>query len=125
VSTFSGENHGAYEDIDDVISFLKSFGFIEFSSKKNISLQTVEKQYYITITAMKKMEDNLANFESLHWYVKRCNLVKKYFGDLTGTQLKMAQYKIDEYRETSYNEFIGSIEGLVIDKYYDLYEAQL
>ncbi|MGL5277253.1 hypothetical protein [Myroides sp.] len=32
---------GAYEDIDDVIGFLKSIDFIDFTSKKNIGLKTI------------------------------------------------------------------------------------
>ncbi len=40
--------HGAYEDIDDVIGFLKSIDFIDFSSKKSSDLKTIEKRYYIT-----------------------------------------------------------------------------
>lgn len=115
---------GAYEDIDDVIGFLKSIGFIDFSSKKNSELKTVEKRYFITEKAIKKME-SISSFSSLEWYIERCLLVKRYFGDCTGTQLKIAQYQIAEYRDTSYNSYIGSIQGMVVDEYFKLYNEKL
>lgn len=116
---------GAYEDIDDVIGFLKSIDFIDFSSKKATNLTTREKQYFITKTAIDKVVNNISALPSLQWYIDRCLLIKKYFGDLTGTQLKVAQYQIAEYRDTSYKNYIGSIQGLVIDEFSNLYNEQL
>ncbi len=112
---------GAYEDIDDVISFLKSINFIDFSSKKAVNLRTVEKYYYVTDYAIEKVEPQLKDGLSLLWYVERCKLIKKYFGDLSGTQLRILQYKIDEYKNTSYNEYIGSIQEKVNKEYYQLF----
>ena len=37
---------GAYEDIDDVIGFLKSINFIDFTSKKSTDLKTIEKTIF-------------------------------------------------------------------------------
>ena len=116
---------GAYEDIDDVIGFLKSIDFIDFSSKKSTDLKTIEKQYYITETAIRKMNNTISDPSSLQWYTLRCELIKKYFGDLSGTQLKVSQYQIEEYRETSYKNYIGSIKNLVIDEFKKLYNEQL
>ena len=116
---------GAYEDIDDVIGFLKSIDFIDFTSKKSTDLKTRDKQYYITETAINKMKIMNDSFVSLKWYLDRCLLIKKYFGDLTGTQLKVAQYQINEYRDTTYKNYIGSIQGLVVDEFYKLYNEQL
>ncbi len=112
---------GAYEDIDDVVSFLKSIDFIDFSSKKNVNLQTIEKYYYITELAIQKVESNLSKNSSLQWYVERCNLIKKYFGDLSGSQLKIMQYKIPEYKNTGYNEYIGSIQDEVRHEYQKMF----
>ena len=48
---------GAYEDIDDVIAFLKSIDFIDFTSKKRVDLKTIiEKKYFITQYAIDKFE---------------------------------------------------------------------
>lgn len=116
---------GAYEDIDDVIGFLKSIDFIDFSSKKSTNLKTIEKHYFITSTAINKMDDNISALPSLKWYVDRCLLIKEYFGDLSGTQLKVAQYQVEEYRDTSYKNYIGSIQGLVVNEYKKIYNEQL
>jgi hypothetical protein len=112
---------GAYEDIDDVISFLKSINFISFTSKKNAGLLTVEKIYYITDYALSKVQVDLAEVTSLQWHIDRCKLIKYYFGDLSGTQLKAMQYQIDEYRNTSYKDYIGDIQVSVREKYTSLY----
>jgi len=116
---------GAYEDIDDVISFLKSIGFIDFSSKKSSDLKTVDKLYFITDLAVNKMGINISSLPALTWYVDRCTLIKKYFGDMSATQLKVAQYQIDEYRDTSYKSYIGSIKGLVVEEFNNIYNEQL
>jgi hypothetical protein len=116
---------GAYEDIDDVIAFLKSIDFIGFSSKKSSDLKTIEKSYYITETALNKVSTSLAGFPALKWYADRCRLIKTYFGNLTGNQLKVSQYEIDEYRNTSFREFIGEISETVKSEYYGLYNEIL
>lgn len=116
---------GAYEDIDDVIAFLKSIGFVEFSSKKSMDLKTIEKQYYITSLAIENFEKKIDSLSALKWYVNRCSLIKRYFGDLKGTDLKVSQYKIEEYRNTSYKEVIGSIYPLVVEEFSNLYNEVL
>jgi hypothetical protein len=117
---------GAYEDIDDVIAFLKGIGFIDFSSKRRADLKTtIEKKYFITQYAIDKFESVIGSLPSIEWYVNRCNLIKKYFGDLSGSQLRISQYQIDEYKNTSYNEYIGSINGIVSSEFYNLYSEIL
>ena len=117
---------GAYEDIDDVIAFLKSIDFIDFSSKKRADLKTtIEKKYYITQYAIDKFESIIDALPSIQWYVNRCVLIKKYFGDLSGSQLRISQYQINEYKNTSYNEYIGSINGIVSTEFYNLYSEKL
>lgn len=116
---------GAYEDIDDVIAFLKSIDFIGFSSKKSSDLKTIEKQYYITNYALNKVSKELVDLPALQWYVERCELIKKYFGDLSGSQLKVSQYEIDEYRNTSFKKFIGDISETVKTEFYALYKEWL
>jgi negative regulator of genetic competence, sporulation and motility len=93
---------GAYEDIDDVIGFLKSIDFIDFTSQKNAGLKTVNKRYYITEFALRKCNTFLGEKTSLTWYLDRCLLIYKYFGHLSGNQLKVMQYRIDEYKDTKY-----------------------
>lgn len=117
---------GAYEDIDDVIAFLKSIDFIDFTSKKRADLKTtIEKKYFITQYAIDKFENVIDSLPSINWYVERCNLIKKYFGDLSGSQLRISQYQIEKYKNTSYNEYIGSINDIVSTEFYKLYSEAL
>ena len=116
---------GAYEDIDDVIGFLKSIGFISFTSKKSSGLKTIEKQYFVTQQAISKTTSAINDLPALQWYIKRCELIKKYFGNLTGSQLKVSQYQIDEYRNTTFKNFIGEISDIVKNDYYQLFNEKL
>lgn len=116
---------GAYEDIDNVIAYLNSIDFINFSSKKSVDLKTIEKKYFITQYAIDKFDTAIKTLPTINWYVERCNLIKKYFGDLSGSQLRVAQYQIDEYKNTSYNEYIGSIQNTVKSEFYKLYSINL
>lgn len=116
---------GAYEDIDDVIGFLKSIGFIGFTSKKSSDLKTIEKQYFVTQYAITKANSAIANLPTLEWYAQRCELIKKYFGNLSGSQLKVSQYQIEEYRNTSFKNFIGEISETVKNDYYRMFNERL
>ena len=115
---------GAYEDIDDVIAFLHSYGFISFSSKKSIDMKTINKKYYISSKSLEKIND-IDNFPTVKWYANRCELIKKYFGDVNGTLLKDNQYKIDEYKNTSYKTFISSIDGKVREEFLEIFGEEL
>jgi hypothetical protein len=116
---------GAYEDIDDVIGFLKSIGFIGFTSKKSSDLKTIEKQYFVTQHAITKANTGINSLPALEWYAKRCELIKKYFGNLSGSQLKVSQYQIDEYRNTTFKNFIGEISETVKNDYYRMFNERL
>lgn len=116
---------GAYEDIDDVIAFLKGIDFIEFRSERNKALKVINKSYYVTTFACNKIEKELRKIPSLQWYIKRCNLIKKYFGDFSGTQLKALQYEIDEYKNTSYKEYISDIQEQVRQIFLEEYKEEL
>lgn len=116
---------GAYEDIDDVIGFLKSIGFIGFTSKKSSDLKTIEKQYFVTQQAITKANTAINNLSALEWYAKRCELIKKYFGNLSGSQLKVSQYQIEEYRNTSFKNFIGEISETVKNDFYRMFNERL
>lgn len=104
---------GAYEDIDDVIAFLESYGFIVFNSKRNVELNIIDKRYYVTKFAEEKVCNILPKMPSLSWYNNRCEQIKYYFGSYTGTQLKNMQYEDETYRNTSYREFIADAQEKV------------
>lgn len=109
---------GAYEDIDHVIAFLVSITFIRYKSQRNSVLKLTEKSYYVTNLADEKIRSIMDDAPHLKWYMERCLLIKKHFGEYSGTQLKNLQYKIDRYRDTTYREYIQDIEDLVRQKYY-------
>ena len=104
---------GAYDKLDEIIAFLWGYGFIKFESKRRLDMTQHQKVYYITKYGEKKINEGLVKLPSLDWYVKRCQLIKKYFGDLTGTELKEMQYEHPEYRKANWNELIQDIENRV------------
>ncbi len=116
---------GAYEDIDEVIAFLVTVGFIKYNVQRNSVLKLTEKSYYVTNLADEKIKLIMNDAPHLKWYVERCLLIKKYFGEYSGTQLKNLQYKIDRYRDTTYREYIQDIEDLVRQKYYEEFGESL
>lgn len=110
---------GAYEVIDDVITFLVTVGFIKYKVERNKVLKLTKKSYYVTKLADEKMKLPMDDMPYIKWYLDRCLLIKEYFGEYTGTQLKNLQYKIDEYRDTTYREYIKNIDDLVKEKYFE------
>jgi len=117
--------YGAHEDIDDAVGFLDSVDLIKFVSKKDILLRTREKKYYITDFGVNKVISNLPNLPFLKWYEHRCLLIKKYFGDKNGTQLKDIQYKIEIYTQTPYGQLIPNISHLVKEKFNNLFQERI
>jgi hypothetical protein len=116
---------GAYEDIDDVIGFLKSIELVEFSSNKSLDLKTTDKRYYITDKAVDKVAQKLPELPALQWYVDRLNLIKKFFGHLTGNELRVMQYKIEEYKTASWGDYIEDIQEKVSQQFFELYGESL
>lgn len=116
---------GAYEDIDDVIGFLCSIGFIKFESSKSVDMKSINKSYYITQYAVNKVTELEKSASYLQWYFERCSLIKTYFGDLTGNQLKVRQYSIEEYKNTSYKEYIQDIQDNVREEFFSMYGEEL
>ncbi len=116
---------GAYEDIDHVIAFLVSVGFLRYKSQMNRVLKQTEKSYYVTNLADEKIRLIMNDAPYLKWYIDRCLLIKSFFGEYSGTQLKNLQYKIDRYRDTTYKEYIQDIEDLVRQKFYEEFGENL
>lgn len=115
---------GAYEDIDDVISFLVAYGFIFFDSGRSTNLYTIKKRYFTTDFAIEKYKEG-KKVKSIEWYINRCKLIKKYFGNVNGTFLKDKQYEVDEYRNTSYKTYIKSIDDIVRSEYRMVFGEEL
>lgn len=116
---------GAWEYLDLSISFLKSLNLIDFESTKYSDGKVGNKFYYLTKYGERKIKENLPQSEALQWYIDRCKLVKTYFGNLSGKELRLKQYKHDEYKNTPHKRFIKGIEDKVRDKYYEIFKQQL
>ena len=52
-------------------------------------------------------------------------MIHKYFGDLSGNELKVRQYQIQKYRDTPLNQYIESIEEETKDMYFEIYGENL
>lgn len=117
--------YGAYEELDDILVFLKSVGLVDVSSRKSVGLRDIQKEYFLTKYGVDKIEKNLYSIQAARWYFDRCELIKQYFGDLSGSAFKNRQYDIEVYRETPLGNYITDIEHLVKEKYSDLFHTQL
>lgn len=114
--------YGAYEDIDDIISFWISTGFIKYKCKINTMGKHYDKAYYITEKGKYRIEnDILNNMESAQWYIRRCKLIKEYFYDMSGTELKERQYMYPEYKNTNIGCYITEIGDKVKRTYFEEY----
>ncbi|PID03776.1 hypothetical protein CSV67_03810 [Sporosarcina sp. P2] len=117
---------GAYEEIDHIILFLVSVGFIKFESRRSVTGKVFDKLYYLSSLGIRKIEkDILTNIQKAKWYEERLLLIKEYFGDLSGTELKIKQYEYDEYRTTPINQYIKGIQQEVKGKYFQLFGEEL
>lgn len=116
---------GAWEAIDDTIAFLISRNLIYFESKKHTDGKVGQKFYYLTNLAINKIENNLSSIESIQWYFQRCQLIWKYFGNFSGKELRVNQYKHEEYKSTPLKEYIKGIEGKVKQKFTEIYNEEL
>lgn len=117
---------GAYEDIDDIIAFLVARNFINYESKRSSDGRIYDKAYYLTEFGVSKIENEiLLKLVKANWYKERCKIIKKYFGDLTGSELKFRQYQHEEYKNTQLNQYINGIEDDVKNKFLEIYGEEL
>lgn len=116
---------GAYENLDEIVSFLVAYGFIEYSSKLNTMIREVNKEYFITDFCEQKITHELPQINSIRWYLSKCELIKKYFGDFSGSDLKARQYMIDEYKNTPLGQYIEDIENKTRELFRNLYHETL
>ena len=109
--------YGAWEDLDKTISFLMAHGLIDFDSKVGSNLKKYDKEYFLTQLGKDKIEAGLRELPGLQWYQQRCNLIKKYFGDMKGSELKALQYEHDAYKGALINDYIKDIAELTEQLY--------
>ncbi len=117
--------YGAYESVDDSIAFLISVGFVQYDSKKNTEGNTYDRKYFITQTCAERIENHLKSIPAVKWYFDRCELIKKYFNQFSGSQLKSRQYRYSEYRDISYKSHIQNINDKVKAAFNERFKRQL
>jgi hypothetical protein len=117
--------HCAYESIDDVIAYMVGVGFVKHESKKRTDGKKYDKIYYLTRTCADKIETSLKIIPSVDWYFKRCELIKKYFGRFSGSELKTRQYRYAEYSDISYRNHIKNINDKVRNTFAHRFNTQL
>ncbi|MGM9979171.1 MAG: hypothetical protein ACI33J_10265 [Clostridium sp.] len=117
---------GAYEDIDDIIAFLVARDFIKYESNRSVDGRVFNKVYYLTSFGLSKIENEiLTSLVNANWYKERCEIISKYFGDMSGTELKIRQYQHEEYKHTPLNQYIDGIEDKVKEKFVEIYGEEL
>lgn len=116
---------GAFEDLDDIVAFLKAYNFIEFESERNVSGNVIGKKYYVTQYGEDKIKKGVEQIPCFSWYQKRCMVIHKFFGGLSGTELKVRQYQIQKYRETPLNQYIEGVERETEQMFQKIYGAVL
>jgi hypothetical protein len=117
--------YGAYEDIDDIIAFLVSRGLIRYESKLRTNNTVAEKHYYLTAKSVASIENAKSTLSATKWYFSRFEIIMRYLGGSSGSELKAKQYQVEEYSTTPYRDKIQSIDEEVYEKYYELYGQNL
>jgi len=117
--------HGAYESIDEAVAFHVSIGFLKHESRRRTDGKTYDKNYYVTCYCADRIESHLKTIPAVQWYFQRCELIKKYFGHFTGSQLKTRQYNYAEYSNISYKSHIQNINAKVRNAYEQRFNKQL
>ncbi|NFD75941.1 hypothetical protein FC826_14685 [Clostridium botulinum] len=117
---------GAYEELDNIVSFLVAYGFLEFNDRRSVQNKHYKKKYFLTNYAIEKIQNEiLINLPAAKWYIDRCSLIKKFFGDLSGTELKIHQYNHEEYRTTALGDYITNINEKVKSFYKEQFGEEL
>lgn len=117
--------YGAYEELDDIIAFLKSVRLIDLRSQRNALLKDTRKIYFVTRYGADKIEHALTQVQAAQWYIERCQLIKKYLGYMSGNALRLRQYDIEEYRNTPLRDYFADIEDKVHHKFQHLFGEEL
>lgn len=85
---------GAYEPLDEVMSFLHSR---RLASRRIIGESRYRIQYFLTPKGVQAVTDLLQNCPQSHWYADRCKLINRFFGRLKGYEIRDLQYLEEKY----------------------------
>ncbi len=102
---------GAYEQIDDALSILRSCGLIKISGRKKVD-KVFETDFSLFPKAIETGAKIVEEYPILDWYPKRAQLVSEVAAGRGGAALKSQQYEKIEYAETK----LGGVIPPVVDR---------
>ena len=100
---------GAFEDLTETISLLKTKGLIHEDGVKT-SGRILNYEYFLTSLGEEVIRQIRHEFGILKWYDDRAALVAEICGPLNGSDLKRKQYEHMAYASTTLGGFIPSIK---------------
>lgn len=103
---------GAFEPIDDAFAVLVAAGL---ARTVRSSVGSGQRDFYLLELGRAKASEIVDLIPDLDWYPRRAATVAAVAGNATGNQLRLRQYEIAEYAQTSWNNQISSIVDLVRD----------
>lgn len=104
---------GAYEPLDELFSYL---------SCRKLAYKRVTgwghcSKYFLTEKGCQAVEGLLQTCPESAWYADRCQLLQRFFGHLTGHEIRAIQYREYEYSTASYKDLIPRIEEKVRENF--------
>lgn len=112
---------GAYEPLDTVLSFLSS-RWLAYQRPMEGGRRT---EYRLTQKGCTAIENLLAACPAGVWYSERCELIKSFYGNLGGDEMRELQYVQPAYRDTFVLSTIPRIENEVRARFQQLYGETL
>lgn len=112
---------GAYEPLDDVMSFLSS----RYLAYLRIIEKGHRKRYFLTLKGRSAVEEMLKECPEAGWYAERCQVIDTFFGHLNGFEIRRLQYLEGDYETTPYSEMIAPVEAEVRQRFERLFGEAL
>lgn len=112
---------GAYEPLDDVMSFLTS----RWLAYRRITERGHRTRYFLTRKGCDAVERMLKECLETQWYMERCKLVNSFFGHLNSFEIRKLQYLEGDYAATPYSKMIAPVESEVRQRFEKLFGEAL
>lgn len=113
---------GAYEQVDDALSILRSCGLIRIDGRKEVD-KVLETNFFLFPASTELAKDIVDEYPALKWYSERAALVAEIADGRAGSALKKRQYEKIEYAETKLGGVIPEVTERVKERL-DSYKAQ-
>lgn len=106
---------GAYEQVDDALSILRSCGLIKIDGRKEVD-KVLETNFFLLPAATQLAKHIIGEYPPLNWYPSRAKLVAEVANGRPGSALKKQQYEKIEYAETKLGGVIPEITERVKER---------